>query len=380
MDLETVTLGNNCNFNERVYKYVQPKLIEEIERVLKSVDFTFVRNSTKTTHNQKNLFTLIVTVHDVSEKYYVECIESIQNQTYQELEIIIIEHGTNALIKNYNRCLIANDPRFKAMSIVDNNLDNYFHLINAALFFSSGDYYYFIAYDDKLSNNYAEKMVKLFIERKDCVSAAPLPVSIDKHGVVNHETSQIFRATNQRLRFTSGLDLAYSFINKEDKIAFPGGILAHKTVNVLARGGVDKENDISQLFKFAVYGISGFDSSALLYWRHHELQTNKELTRKATLRYKSQGKYYSDLSKVLEKNLDLNISKKVLDFSEYHQQKDLTGTMVRLVESGNLLMLFKYILLMLKEVPINKVILTFVILGKILLKKLRNKLVKILIV
>ena len=109
MDLESVTLGNNCYFNERVYKYVQPRLIEEIERVLKSVDFTFLRNSTKATHNQKNLFTLIVTVHDVSEKYYVECIESIQNQSYRELEIIIILAIFNPILTstfvNY-RCFI----------------------------------------------------------------------------------------------------------------------------------------------------------------------------------------------------------------------------------------------------------------------------------
>jgi len=58
-------------------------------------------------------------------------------------------------------------------------------------------------------------------------------------------------------------------------ICFPGGYLCVKTSLVLQNGGFDNLNDFSQLFKFAIHGVSGFNKKAKLYWRHHEMQTNK---------------------------------------------------------------------------------------------------------
>lgn len=38
-------------------------------------------------------------------------------------------------------------------------------------------------------------------------------------------------------------------------------------------------NDLTQLFRFAINGQVGFDPSAVLFWRHHDLQTNRTQSR-----------------------------------------------------------------------------------------------------
>ena len=248
--------------------------------------------------------------------------------------------------------LLLKDDRVKILRIFENKIDNYFKLINAAIFFSIGEYFYFIAQDDRVSNNYVEKMMQLFLSNNNCNTAAPLPISINKNGDENTLTSDIFRTRNIRNQFTNGVDLANSFMNNENKIIMPGGIFAHRTINVLEHGGIDSENDVSQIFKFAIYGESGFDSSAILYWRHHDLQTNKLLTKQGFLKYKHQINYFHDLSKAIKINFGSKIAEDILSYGKNYARRNLVGVIVRLIESKNFRVLALYCARMLKEVPI----------------------------
>jgi hypothetical protein len=40
-------------------------------------------------------------------------------------------------------------------------------------------------------------------------------------------------------------------------------------------GEFDAINDLSQVFRFAIRGDSGFDPEEVLYWRHHPMQAIK---------------------------------------------------------------------------------------------------------
>jgi hypothetical protein len=203
-----------------------------------------------------------------------------------------------------------------------------------------------------VSNNYVEKMMVLFLSNSNCNTAAPLPISINKDGDENTLTSEIFRMRNSRNQFTHGVDLVSSFINNENKICMPGGIFAHRTINVLKHGGIDAENDVSQIFKFAIYGESGFDSSAILYWRHHDLQTNKLLTKRGFLKYKHQINYFHDLSKMIKINVGSKIAEDIMRYGKNYARLNLVGVIVRLIESKNFIALALYCARMVKEVPI----------------------------
>ena len=352
MESDSTIIENLGDFNKRVFIHTPVELIDSVKETLKSVEYSFLERKSKKNWFSQEIFTFIITVHDVNPIYYIECIQSVLNQTYRKIEVIIIEHGTNIGITNYNMGLLLKDDRVKILRIFENKIDNYFKLINAAIFFSIGEYFYFIAQDDRVSNNYVEKMMQLFLSNNNCNTAAPLPISINKNGDENTLTSDIFRTRNIRNQFTNGVDLANSFMNNENKIIMPGGIFAHRTINVLEHGGIDSENDVSQIFKFAIYGESGFDSSAILYWRHHDLQTNKLLTKQGFLKYKHQINYFHDLSKAIKINFGSKIAEDILSYGKNYARRNLVGVIVRLIESKNFRVLALYCARMLKEVPI----------------------------
>ena len=113
------------------------------------------------------LFTVIL--HTYYRPFFLKkSVEAIQNQTYENLDIILIDDGateeTKELLYEYNR----NDKRIKLLHFVENQFrrDNPHRIIdicfNAALEMSTGDYVWHQDDDDVIAKDYIEKMVKLF--------------------------------------------------------------------------------------------------------------------------------------------------------------------------------------------------------------------------
>ena len=97
-------------------------------------------------------------------------------------------------------------------------------------------------------------MVQLFVQNEKCCTAAPLVVSINSSSEMNAYATKFFKENNRRSRYTDGVLLAQSYMKGENKIIFPGGLLAVRSNLVLGCGGFDSNNDLSQLFKFAICG------------------------------------------------------------------------------------------------------------------------------
>lgn len=231
------------------------------------------------------IFTIILTLHDGGAAYILESLSSVFSQTYNNTEVILIDHGTTGYACNLILENFVSNRKAKLIRVENNFYDpesdefenRIASLWNAALFCSQGEFAYFLSYDDSLSKDYAERMVALFEGNTNCCSAAPLVISIDEEGRVNEEMSAYFKKNNRRTRYTDGVALAEAYMNASGMISFPGGVLAQRTDVVFECGGFDAMNDLSQLFKFAINGVSGFDSDARLFWRHHKNQTNKKL-------------------------------------------------------------------------------------------------------
>ena len=102
----------------------------------------------------KNKISIIVPIYN-SEKYLNKCIDSLINQTEQELEIILINDGstdnTEKIIKKYK------DPRIKYYKN-DNHGIGYTR--NFGIDKSSGEYIMFVDSDDSLSRNSCEELLK----------------------------------------------------------------------------------------------------------------------------------------------------------------------------------------------------------------------------
>jgi len=227
-------------------------------------------------------FTVLIDVY-INLFLFKEAIEAIQNQTYQNLEIIISDNGSDNEIKKYISSLESKDNRIKVIRY-EENIFSYedpelktFVLCNDALRVAEGDYIFYQSYDDLLANDYVERMVKLFEENSDCISVAGLPVGMDIKGKLLEDPKG--RKKNIRKRFMSGHELALDHLKGGVKFSSPGTIFSFKKEELIKYGGFHRSVELSQLYGIVPFGQTGFDEEAEFYWRRHEGQLNKELSR-----------------------------------------------------------------------------------------------------
>ncbi|MBW9151359.1 glycosyltransferase [Clostridium estertheticum] len=116
---------------------------------------------------QNPLVSIVVPAYN-HEKYVGECIESIINQTYQNIELIIINDGskdkTADIIRTYEtKCI----ERFKRFIFINKNNEGICKTLNKGIRESKGEYFCFIASDDCMTNNCINQIVEFFSENKE---------------------------------------------------------------------------------------------------------------------------------------------------------------------------------------------------------------------
>jgi hypothetical protein len=212
-------------------------------------------------------------------KYFQQALENIRNQTYPNLEIIISNNGASNDIQEYIASQSKIDPRIRVINYENNIFDfndpelRSFILCNDALEIAKGDYFFYQSYDDLLALDYVEKMVKLFYEDSNCISAAGIAISIFADNSIGEE-ELINRDSNLRPRFMPGHELVLDFINGGHCFSTPGTIFSFKTDFLKQMGGFHRSIELSQLYGVVPFGSSGFDESAIFYWRRGDHQLN----------------------------------------------------------------------------------------------------------
>lgn len=265
-------------------------------------------------HNKKfnkklPIFTIVICTYN--HKFFYKTLHSVINQTYSNTEIIILDHGAISYNKEVYRKFI----KKKNIGIIElkknHGVENSIKIWNLAIHYARGDYIFILNDDDYISKNFAKRMTQLFLENKKCVTAAPMPISVDEFNKVNNDYSLV----NQRQKYTSGINVALNFmkswidmkaldfffrnshknktyirknLKKYDPVLFsaPGGVMTIKRDLLIKYGGYDFNNDDTQLLKYSVLGDTGYDPKAKLFWRHHKNQNNKILENMGDIRYK----------------------------------------------------------------------------------------------
>jgi glycosyltransferase involved in cell wall biosynthesis len=111
------------------------------------------------------LVSIIVTTYNVAD-FLAECIRSIQAQTYQDLEIIIIDDGSSDHSTNIAESIAATDFRIKSHKNTKNQGGLYTKLDGIRK--ASGDYFFICDGDDWISPNLVEKCLTK-IQHLDCL-------------------------------------------------------------------------------------------------------------------------------------------------------------------------------------------------------------------
>lgn len=96
-----------------------------------------------------------------TEKYINKCLTSLINQTYKNIEIIVVNDGstdnTNEIVENF----AYSDDRIKLFNIENSGVSN---ARNFAIKNSTGNYIAFVDSDDYISSNYIEIMLSCALE------------------------------------------------------------------------------------------------------------------------------------------------------------------------------------------------------------------------
>lgn len=125
----------------------------------------------KNNNSEKELITLVVPVYN-AENYLEECVNSILNQDYKNIEIILINDGSKDKSGEIIEKLSKVDNRIKVIHKENSGVSA---TRNIGIENSKGNYICFIDADDYLSTNYVSYLYKLIKENNAEISLTPFP-------------------------------------------------------------------------------------------------------------------------------------------------------------------------------------------------------------
>ena len=211
---------------------------------------------------------------------FQEALEAMLRQTYPHIEIVIVSNGAIPEVYEYITDLAKHESRVKIIYFKENlyrdDDPHYFEKVcfNAGLREATGDYVWYQSDDDMIADDYVEKMVALFQGNPACTTAAGITQDIDINGRLLAKGARI---SNFRPRYMPGHLLALSTLNKDQQeimFSAPGCIFAFKRKEFIEMGGYHPCLEPSALYGIVPLGVTGFDETAILYWRRHEGQTH----------------------------------------------------------------------------------------------------------
>lgn len=230
-------------------------------------------------------------------KYITDCIKSLIAQTYDNIELIIIDDGSSDNSRRMIEALRGEcEKRFKRFEFRYRSNMGLCRTLNEGLDWLSGYFFAPMASDDIWDKDKIEKQVKLFKSRKD-PRLAGVFTGIK---IITKDSRVIMRKSK-----AADIEFDHLFLRK---ISAPGQTIMMRSEVVKAVGGYDPKYKIEDLQVFLKICSKGFYFSSiencLVYYRRHEgnLSANNEAMLSAMLsilnEYSANKKYKRALSRV----------------------------------------------------------------------------------
>ena len=189
----------------------------------------------------KPLISVVVPVFNV-EKYLFRCISSILNQTYDNLEIILVDDGSTDSSSYICDEFCKNDIRIKALHKANGGLSS---ARNLGIDASKGEYLAFVDSDDWISEDMIEHMVGLMNAKKADIVSVSYTLTNDENQNVSEKYNAFVMDREQAIEFfldsgmksrVSDYPVCIKLIKRElfNDVRFPIGVLYEDyTTNVL---------------------------------------------------------------------------------------------------------------------------------------------------
>lgn len=129
-----------------------------------------------------------------AESYIAECLKSIQNQTYTNLEVIVINDGSCDNSGKICKDFANNDERF---IYIEQNNKGVCEARNKGLEISSGDYIFFSDADDWLEPESIQKLYNSIINNKTDLSIGNLNVIVNGKKILKRVFDKSFSTDNK---------------------------------------------------------------------------------------------------------------------------------------------------------------------------------------
>ena len=148
----------------------------------------------------KDKLSVIVPVYNV-EKYLNKCLESLINQTYKNLEIVVVEDCS----KDNSKKLLENYKKYKNIKFIYNKKNSGLSFSrNVGIENSTGDYIGFVDSDDYVDLDYYEKMMDSIIKNKSDIVLSDIKSVYEATGDVLINKACIGNVTKENI-LKSGL-------------------------------------------------------------------------------------------------------------------------------------------------------------------------------
>ena len=113
------------------------------------------------------MISVIVPIYNV-ERYLDECLNSIQNQSYKDIEVILVNDGSTDSSKTICERYCEEDSRFH---LINQTNQGQSVARNVGVTASKGEYIAFVDSDDIIKTNYLEKLMQYMTEEVDIVES-----------------------------------------------------------------------------------------------------------------------------------------------------------------------------------------------------------------
>jgi len=188
---------------------------------------------------QNKLITIIVPMYNI-EQYIEKCVCSLKNQTYKEIEILLIndgsEDGTQVISEKY----VKSDSRIRLI-----NLEHKGTSIcrNIGIKEAKGEYIAFVDGDDTVSDDYIE-----FLYR--CIQNSEADISVCKFRYVYKDEDVDFKDKKTAIQVYSGLEALGMLLYQQYFISSPCAKLCKKSLysDILFPEGMLAE-DVATIYK-----------------------------------------------------------------------------------------------------------------------------------
>lgn len=255
----------------------------------------------------KDLISVIVPIYN-NEKYLEQCIESITNQTYKNIEIILINDGSTDKSSEICESYSKKDERIRILNKENTGVSS---TRNLGLELAKGEYILFVDSDDFISKQCCEIMFNNIKEKTvDCV--------ISGYNRIN--TSMIEKILPHKEEIISGAEFAYRVLISEPGFGFCHTKLWKKSVIQEIR--FNQELVVGEDALFVLQAAKNIENvciinDTLYNYRFNNLSTVRKYDNKCVTKYL---KSMQITKKYIEKEYknDLSILNSINNYISYH--------------------------------------------------------------